>query len=78
MATTKTSLTKGTWTQIAPGKCIAQAAGGAVIFALGTTAPAENLGLSVTNGEMFCNALDSACWAQAVSADCAVVVADEA
>ena len=78
MATTKTSLTKGTWAQIATGKCIAQAAGGAVIFAIGATAPAENLGLSVTSGEMFCNALNSACWAQAVSSDCAVIVADEA
>ena len=77
MATTKINLSKGVWSQIAAGKCIAQAAGGTILIAVGATSPAEHIGISVTNGDTFCNALGANCWAQAVQADCAVVVADE-
>ena len=77
MATTKINLSVGVWSQISAGKCIAQAAGGAVLVAVGATSPAEHIGITVGNGETFCNALGANCWAQAVSADCAVVVADE-
>ena len=77
MATTKIELSHGTWSQISSGKCIAQAAGGAVLIAVGTASPSEQIGITIGNGETFCNALGANCWAQSVSGDCAVVVADE-
>ena len=77
MATTKIELSVGTWSQISSGKCIAQAAGGAVLIAVSAVSPSERIGITIGNGEMFCNALEASCWAQSVSADCSVVVADE-